>query len=70
MFWFRPGRTQTRLYSYRRRLEILDLDSREIVIIYVAKTKVLISLAVTAKLNASVFSHMQNVCFLMTQLKL
>ena len=28
-FWFRPGGTQTRLYSYRRRLETLDLDSRD-----------------------------------------
>ena len=29
IFWFRPGGTQTRLYSYRRRLETLDLDSRD-----------------------------------------
>ena len=28
-FWFRPSGTQTRLYSYRRRLETLDLDSRD-----------------------------------------
>ena len=39
--------------------------------IYVAKTKTLISFAVTEKLiYASLFSHMQNVGFLMTRLKL
>ena len=35
---------------------------------YVAKTKALISFAVTAKLICVFFSHMQNVGFLMTQL--
>ena len=36
---------------------------------YVAKTKTLISFAVTAKLICVFFPHMQNVGFLMTRLK-
>ena len=52
--WFRTGPTQTGLYKHRRWLETgnLDLESRELYYMYicVAKTKALISFAVTAKL--------------------
>ena len=51
---FRPGTTQTRLYSYRRWLEALNFRFRKKrdCTIYVSKTKALISfaVAVTAKL--------------------
>ena len=48
----RPGPTQTRLYSHRRCLEALNIGFRKkrYCIIRVAKTKMLISFAVTAKL--------------------
>ena len=46
------------------RLEILDLESRGIA----AKTKALISFAVTAKLICVLFSYMQNVGLYMTLL--
>ena len=46
---FRPGQKQKGLYSYRKWLEtcIYGLESRGIVLIYVAKTKALISFAIT-----------------------
>ena len=51
-FGFQPGPTQTRLYNYRRWLEALNLGFRKKrdCTTYVAKTKALISFAVTAKL--------------------
>ena len=56
---FRPGLIQTELYTHRRWLEILDLQSSERnCIIRVAKTKALISYAETTKLIcAFVFAH-------------
>ena len=52
LWCFRPGPTQTRLYSHRRWLEALNfgLRKKRDFSIYVAKTKVLISCAVTAQL--------------------
>ena len=49
---FRPGPTQTELYSHRRWLEALNFGftKKRDCIIFVAKTKALISFAVTAKL--------------------
>ena len=49
---FRPGPTQTVLYSHRRWLEALNFGFRKKMdfTIRVAKTKALISFAVTAKL--------------------
>ena len=48
---FRPALTQTDLYNHRRRLEALNLDLRRgIGDTRVAKTKALISCAVTAQL--------------------
>ena len=49
---FRPGPTQTRLYSHRRWLEALNfgLRKKRDCTIYVAKTMALFSFAVTAKL--------------------
>ena len=49
---FRPGPTQTRLYSHKRWLEacIFVFRKERDCTIYVAKTKALISFAVTAKL--------------------
>ena len=49
---FRPGLTQTGLCSHRRRLEVLNFRFRKKrdCTSYVAKTKALISFAVTAKL--------------------
>ena len=57
---FRPGLTQTVLYSHRTRLEasIFGFKKKRECTIRVAKTKVLISFAVTAKLNcAFVFAY-------------
>ena len=57
---FRPGPTQTRLYSHRRWLEAWNFGFRKWrdCTIRVAKTKALISLAVTAKLIcAFVFAY-------------
>ena len=52
LWGFRPGPTQTRLYSHRRWLEALNFGFRKKrdCTIYVVKTKALISFAVTAKL--------------------
>ena len=49
---FRPGPTQTALYSHRSRLEAWNFgfNKKRDCTICVAKTKALISLAVTAKL--------------------
>ena len=49
---FRPGPTQTRLYSYRRWLETGNFEFRKKrdCTIHVAKTKALISFALTTKL--------------------
>ena len=49
---FRPGPTQTRLYSHSRLLEVRNFGFRKYrdCSIHVAKTKALISFAVTAKL--------------------
>ena len=49
---FRPGLTQTGLYKHRRRLEALNFgfQKKRDCTIRVAKTKALISFAVTAKL--------------------
>ena len=49
---FRPGPTQTRLYNHTRWLETGNFEFRKHrdCTIYVAKTKALISFAVTAKL--------------------
>ena len=49
---FRPGPTQTGLYSHRRRLEALNFTFRKQrnCTIYVVKTKALISCTVTAQL--------------------
>ena len=49
---FRPGPTQTRLYNHTRWLEARNFvfRNKRDCIIYVAKTKALISFAVTAKL--------------------
>ena len=49
---FQPGQTQTRLYSHRRKLDSgnFGYKKKRNCTIRVAKTKALISLAVTAKL--------------------
>ena len=52
---FRPGLTQIGLYSHRRRLEKMDFT------MHVAKTKALISCAVTAQLIC-VFGFAYAVC--------
>ena len=65
--WFpRISLTQSGLYKHRRWLETGNFGFRKQrnCTIGIAKTKVMISFAVTAPL----FSHMQNVSFLMTQL--
>ena len=57
---FRPGLTQTRLCSHRSRLEARNFGfkKKRDCTIYVAKTKALISFAVTAKLIcAFVFAY-------------
>ena len=67
----RPGPTQTGLYSYRRWLEASNFGFRKKrdCTIRVAKTKALISFAVTAKqMAASLFSHMRKADFLVTRL--
>ena len=59
-FGFRPGPTQTGLYSHRIKLEASNFrfKKKRDCIIRVAKTKVLISFAVTAKLIcAFVFAY-------------
>ena len=55
---FRQGRTQTDLYSHRRRLDAWNFR------FLVAKTKAMISCVVSVTL----FSHMQNIGFLMARL--
>ena len=50
------------------RLEILDLESRGVIVSCVVKKKSLNSLAVTATWSAPSFSHMQIVGFLMMRL--
>ena len=64
---FRPGLTQTGLCSYRRRLEAWNFRFKKwrVCTIRVAKTKALISFAVTAPL----FSHRQKSDFLTMRLK-
>ena len=60
---FRPGPTQTRLYSHRRWLEAGNFEFRKKrdYTIRVAKTKALISFAVTAKLICVfVFAYAKN----------
>ena len=60
LWGFRPGLTQTNLYSHRSRLEALNFGfkKKRDCTIHVAKTKLLISFAVTAKLIcAFVFSR-------------
>ena len=67
---FRPGRTQTGRHSHRRWLEAGNFGFRKKrdCTIYVAKTKALISCAVTAKLTcAFVFPYAKSF-FLMTRL--
>ena len=57
---FQPGPTQTRLYSHRRWLEAGNFEFRKSrnCTIHIAKTKALISFAVTAKLIcAFVFAY-------------
>ena len=68
---FRPGPTQTRLYSHRRWSEARNFGFRKKrdCTIYVAKTKALISFVVTSKLICVfVFSHMQKADFLTSRL--
>ena len=68
---FRPGPTQPGLYSYRRWLEASNFVFRKKMdcTIYVAKTKALISFAVTAKqIYVFVFAYTKN-GFLMARLK-
>ena len=67
---FRPGMTQTSLYSHRSKLEVGYFGCRKKMnyIIRVAKTKALISCAVTAELICALFSHMQVVGFLVRRL--
>ena len=67
---FRPGPTQTGLCSYRRWLEAWNFRFRKKgdCSIRVAKTKGLISLAVTAKLICVFVLHMQKAGFLITRL--
>ena len=57
---FRPGRTQTDMYSHRSRLEAWNFGfkKKRNCIICVAKTKALISFAVTAKLICAFFFAM------------
>ena len=64
---FRTGSVQTELYKYRRWLEAGNFGFRKKknYTSHVAKTKALISFAVSAPL----FSHVQNVVFLMPRLK-
>ena len=52
LWGFRPGPTQTSLYSHRKRLDTpnFGFKKKRNCTIYVAKTKVLISFAVTTKL--------------------
>ena len=60
---FRPGPTQTRLYNHTRWLDALNFVFRKQrdCTIYVAKTKALISFAVTAKLICVfVFANAKN----------
>ena len=59
-FGFRPGLTQTSLYSHRRKLEAgnLGFKQKRDCAIFVAKTMALISCAVTAQLIcAFVFAY-------------
>ena len=72
---FRPGPTKTGLYSHRRWLEACSFgfNKKRVCTIRVAKTKALISCAVTAQLiYVFVFAygdnHMQIVVFLMRRL--
>ena len=67
---FRPGPTQTGLYSHRRWLKARNFVFTKYrdCTSYVAKTKALISFAVTAKLICALFSHMQKAGFLTTRL--
>ena len=68
---FRPGPTQTRLYSHIRWLEARNFGFRKLrdCTIYVAKTKTLISFAVTAKLICVfLFAYMQKAGFLTPRL--
>ena len=62
---FLPSPTQTGLYSHRNRLEAFnfELKKKRDCTIRVAKTKALISFAVTAKLICVLFLYMQIVVF-------
>ena len=56
---FRPGLTQTSLYSFRKRLEAQNLGfkKKRNFTISILKTKALISCAVTAQLICAVFAY-------------
>ena len=62
---FRPGPTQTGLYSHRKWLEAGNFGFRKKrdCTIHVAKTKALISFAVTAKLICGFVFAYANCCF-------
>ena len=62
--------TRSGLYSHKKWLEAWNFGFRKWrdCTIRLAKTKALISFAVTASWSASLFSHMQNFGFLMTRL--
>ena len=62
---FRPGPTQTGLYSHRKWLEAGNFGFRKKrdCAIHVAKTKALISFAVTAKLICGFVFAYANCCF-------
>ena len=68
---FRPGPKQTHLYSHRSRLEAQTFVSKKTrdYTICVAKTKALISCAVTAQLICTSCMPMQVVGLLIQQLK-
>ena len=70
LWGIRPGPTQTGLCSHRSMLEAVNFGNKykKSCTIRIAKTKVLISYAVTAQLSAPLFSLRQKSGFLMTSL--